>query len=242
MTELFPQRIRHVRSLAWTGDVAVPHTHEATYVLDEHGDGWVRKKVEQTGWEELLSECLSSLLAAEVQAPVPAGAVHLGTGEESFLSACVPHVVSHWVAARLAELQNLNDLGSVLALDVLVFNEDRHAGNILLAARDSGGLDCWGIDFGAALIGWPCDYASRVDDVPRGHQLPRDLPIDLLVESALQTAERLAGLSTDLVSGFAEEACALASSPDERILQESLRRRLEKLPDLVQSFLRQNGA
>lgn len=110
MTELFPQRIPHVRSLAYAEEVKVLHTNQATYVLDEHGNRWVRKKVEQTGWEELLSECLSSLLAAEVQAPVPVGAVHLGTGEESFLSACVPHVVSHWMAARLAEVKNLNDL------------------------------------------------------------------------------------------------------------------------------------
>lgn len=242
MNEIFPNRIHQVRSLVDGRPVGVFHTHDATYAMDERGARWVRKRVENTDWEELLSECLAALFAEAAKAPVPSPGVYLVAGEESFLSALIPDVVSHWFPARMAEVQNLRELGSVVALDVLLFNEDRHAGNILLATGSSGGLRCWGIDFGAALVGWPQDFASRVEEVPRGDRLARGVPLDLLWEPALSTANGLARTPTPLVRSFVREACGYADSDESELLADALERRLLKLPELVACFLRQNGA
>lgn len=125
---------------------------------------------------------------------------------------------------------------------MLLFNEDRHGGNILLATGTSGGLRCWGIDFGAALVGWPKDFADRVEEIPRGDRLARGVPLDLLMEPALLAAKGLAETPGPLVRSFVREACGYAGSDETELLADALERRLMKLPELVACFLRQNGA
>jgi hypothetical protein len=63
--------IQRIPAIVRLHRVPVPHTNEATYVLDGAGQRWVAKREADMGCEALLAEALTWLLARQVGVPVP---------------------------------------------------------------------------------------------------------------------------------------------------------------------------
>lgn len=159
---LFGARLVRFDHVTDGGRVRVPHSSDARYCMSPDGRRWVRKRASETGFEALLAEALGWMLARELAVPVPDGAV-TGEGDDlSWLSEQVP-AVQHWDASRVHYIHNLEELGRMLTLDAIVFNEDRHARNILLQpAPTELELRAWSIDVGDSPLGRPtCKGARR---------------------------------------------------------------------------------
>lgn len=236
-------RIERIRGVQGTHRVPVSNSSDAEYAVSADGRYWVRKKVAETGIEPLVAEALALLLGAELDVPVPAGGV-TGEGEDlAWLSEWVPHA-QHWDGARSHFVTNVDDLGSMLALDVWLLNEDRHRGNILLQPEGSElRLRCWSIDFGNALAGWPRDFAQRIDDVPNTRNLAAGLPVSRIAESAIECAAVAATLGKDLLAQLVAEVAVVAAMPsdDAHTLEVALTGRQNVLVERVTQFLHRLG-
>ncbi len=232
-------RIPRVTGLidVWPVGEHVPHGADATGAVDNSGRRWVRKREENVGYQGLLAEALSWLLARRLGAPVPDGAVCLDPGQRSWLSAWVADSV-HWRAESAEYFVNPDGLGSVLALDALVHNGDRHSGNLLLEPRREGILWIWAIDFGNALVGHASDLAAAGLECPSPRNIARGLPIRRCEPGAMAAAVHVAALPHDLVASDVAAACAVANADsDAAEITRALARRFAHAEDLVQRYL-----
>lgn len=230
--------IKIVVSLADASPVPVQHTGNAVYALDSEGGRWVRKREADMGCEGFIAETLSWLVARRVGAPVPAGAVFTADGaERSWLSSVIP-AVAHWNAALAPFVINTDELGAILALDTVVLNEDRHAGNILLEHHpDELHLRVWAIDHDDAIVGRPDDFVARRNSIPSARNLARGLPIDLIAPHAVAAAERLRDCSSAEIHGLVQECCLLAHEPRSEDIGSVLFDRCRTAPELVSRYL-----
>lgn len=239
---LFTRRIERIHELTDGPQVPVQNSSEATYCIDPSGRKWVRKRAELTGFNEIIAECIASLLAAALKLPVPCGAVADFGPEPAWLSEVVPHV-AHWSEGRGHFMVNGNGLGGVLALDAVLMNADRHAGNILLQPDpDELHLSAWGIDFGDALVGWPSDYASlSAAALPGLNNLARGLPVALISAGARDAARKMSGLSAAMIREFVSDACELAREPAVESLARAVVARCGDAVALVDRYLMELG-
>ncbi len=85
------------------------------------------------GTNGLLAEAVGWLLSRQLSIPTPDAAVGYpdDDNERCWLSQRLLHV-THWSPDIIPHLYNLEVLGRMVALDVLVLNEDRHIGNLLI--------------------------------------------------------------------------------------------------------------
>lgn len=239
----FPnQLVPRVARVVSLGRVEVPNTSDVRWALGDDGHRWVRKHVEQCGYEAILAEVVAWLIGRAIGVPMPDAAVN-GTGDDlSWLSSSVPDA-THWDPARAHLVSNADSFGRALALDAVIFNEDRHARNILLQAVDETHVTCWAIDCDHARIGWPNDFAALGDDeVPSTRNLATGLPADLLGAGATAGARALAGLSRDSVGAFVAEACGITGDPHSDLLTKALLARMARAVNLTHKYLRAIGA
>lgn len=201
--------IRRVSSLSRLDRVPVPHTNDACYALTAGGERWVAKREEDMGVEGLLSEALTWLLGRAIGAPVPDAAFCDDPAERTWLSAYVPRS-RHWSEALAERLANPTEAGAMLALDALVFNEARHARNVLAQPDEDGRVRIWAIDGDEALIGCIDDYIESLDALPSVHNHARGLPLAQICAGARAAASRVTGLSADVLGALVEAGCALA--------------------------------
>lgn len=177
--------------------VEVPHTNDAVYCLSADGRRWIRKREENMGWQELYAEAIGHLLARRLEIPVPNAAVCLNDEHRSWLSECVPDV-AHWHHSRVPFITNLESLGSMLTLDAIIGNSDRHARNILLQpSPDEQHLKIWLIDMGSSLIAHADDYIQIGLEPPSSDNHARGIPLDLdAVQEGLTNTALAAGRIT----------------------------------------------
>ena len=216
--------------------VPVPHTNEATYVLDAVGGRWIAKREAEMGSEALVAEAAAWQFARIIGAPVPGAAFCDDPGERTWLSAVVPHVF-HWFAAHAPGVTNGEEFGAILAVDVLVFNEARHARNILAESLAGEQVRLWAIDADEALIGHPADYRRRLADIPSVRNHARGLPIDRMANGARAAALRLAECPAAMLRAATEEACEIGREPDAATLGDLVLQRACALPDLVEGYI-----
>lgn len=202
--QAYIQQVTRITALSNEADVEFKNSSDAKYCIDYSGRRWVRKFLTCNC---LLAEALSYLLAKRLRVPVPDGAVNYSKDiGPSWLSDCITRVV-HWSQESYFFIKNIADIGRMLALDVIVLNEDRHSANILLqATHDETQFIAWSIDMANAIIGEPRDYAERVDQLPSLVNLAPGLPIDLLQEEALRMATDAMSISQRELSAFVMEA------------------------------------
>lgn len=234
----------HLRRLAaWqvVGPVLVEHNNEATYILAADGSRWVAKSVEVTGPQQFVAEAISYQLAAALHVPVPEGAWGRQGNEVWWFSRCVSPVM-HFHPMRLPLTQSQSDFGRVLALDVWMINEDRHAGNILLESGE-GLFRPWFIDFGSAVVGHVADFERRLEAVPREAQfVARAVAGELLREGALQVCDTVSSLHEADLRSVVLEACLLAGlGADGDRLADAVLKRRSGLTPLVRAFLARLG-
>lgn len=163
---LFPSPPERVSFLI-DGD-RVPN-YEHRWARDDSGRLWVRKKEEDVGVEPIAAEIIGWYLARFLEVPVPTGATYWRRDQPnatSWLSEVVWPAL-HWDPDRAHYVNNLDDLGNILVLDVLILNSDRHAANLLLEPDpDELHLHLWAIDAGNALVSYPMDFESNADEIP----------------------------------------------------------------------------
>jgi hypothetical protein len=241
-TSLIEQRILRVRSLT-DGELIKMQGIVHCYSMDERGQRWVRKRDIETGPESTLAECVSWLLAQEIDAPVPRGALFgEGTNELSWLSGLV-HPVLHWDPEHWDSVVNQEALGKIIALDAVTLNEDRHVGNLLLEAQADGALYLWGIDFGNALIGQSRDLPKRIEEAPNvvpGKPAYTAQMVAAVADVAMNAAAQLSALPSHVVASFAWEAvCAMPArdAPPVDDFTKLLSRRCEDAKLLTEKFL-----
>lgn len=232
-------RERLIRLDAWSRIKAVPveHNNEAFYAADASGRRWVGKRTEITGKHQFLSEAISTQLAWLLKLPVPEAAYAVEADELVWFSRLVPNV-AHYNPARLPLTNHHVDFGRVLALDVWVHNEDRHAGNILLEGS-SGLFKPWFIDFGTALVGFPQDYARQIDQVPReGQFAPRTVASELLVDGVDAALKSIGRLSELDIRGVVNDSCEIVGIHGHLpSLADLVLKRRESLSGLAHQFL-----
>jgi hypothetical protein len=234
---LFGGRIEHVTSVMDDHSVPIDNSSDATYSISGDGRRWVRKPVMNTGVEPLLAEAVGLLLGKELHVPMPRGAVHGAGNDASWLSEVIPSVL-HWNPIRTHFIRNPEGFGRMLTLDAILFNEDRHAGNILLQPTPTPlDLRVWSIDMGRALVGHPEDFERVGLSSPDVRNLARGLPIDLLSEGAYLAAAEARGLAAGLVRGIVQEACDLAREPQVARIFDALMHRLAHAPTVVDDYL-----
>lgn len=214
--------------------VPVPHTNEAVYALTEDGRRWVAKREADMGAQALVAEALTWLLAKRVGAPVPDGA--FCEEERTWLSAFLPDL-KHWSPALAGQISNASEVGAILALDVWVLNEARHAGNLVAQGLDEGGVRLWAIDADEALVGHVRDYESRLTELPRTHNHARGLPIARLTAGALDAADRIASVPRAELDIAVEEASLIGGEPLSAALADAVARRAGMVPALVRDYL-----
>jgi hypothetical protein len=200
-------------------------------VCDEHrvsmspdGRTWIRKRVLTAGCQQLMAEAICWLLARELNLAVPLGAVFVcdtDENETSWLSREVSPIL-HWGESSFEQVENLETLGGLIALDVLTLNNDRHAGNLLLQPKGRNNqLFLWGIDSGNALIGYASDFVERQSEVPTPEGLPlRAIHLlsktalwqERVVAGAMSTAERISRIESPLLGKFCVKLAISAES------------------------------
>ena len=244
MPDLFqPGLIEHLTGVADGPRIEVPHTSEACWARDASGRQWVRKRESYTNWEPLLAEAASYLLGLELKVRQPHAAVFHDDDGWSWMSERVVAAGEHWSADMRDLIDNPEELGRMLALDALIFNEDRHRRNILVEpVNDEAHLRLWAIDAGTAEIGWPNDFIQRGLASPNPHNHARGLPIDALRPAALAAAQVAAQLPDNRLHAIIAEACGLAREPAVDALAAALTMRCRHAPTLISGYLDALGA
>jgi hypothetical protein len=220
------------------GKVPVQNSSEAVYAVDSTGRRWVRKRVSEMGHEALLAEALGWLLSRHLSVPTPDAALSGEGAAASWLSSALP-LVKHWSETERDRVRNIRAIGRVLALDAVLMNGDRHAGNILLSPLKKGGrMTAWAIDFDHALVGWPGDYAAvSVDELPSLRNLARGLPVAYMRPGARQAAREARLLDGGILARYVAEACEIAGEPSGDALLTALQARLDRAIELTDRYL-----
>lgn len=230
--------LKRIGSIADGGPVLAPHSADATYARADDGTQWIRKREIDTGFQPLLAEAVSWLLAQELGMNIPEAAVYEGLEEDrSWLSQYV-QAAKHWDPEQAAYVTNIEEFGAVLVLNVLVLNEDCHAGNILLQPDpDRLHLKLWPIDFGNALVGYISDYEERKDELPSVDNLCRGIPVELVEQRALELATDVSKFKESFICHVVSEGCQLVREPDSARISRVLVNRCQLAPIMIKRYL-----
>jgi len=233
--ELFTHRLVEVRALSDHDSVPVPNSSDAVYVIDDEGRRWVKKYVAAN---DLLAEAFGTLLALDLSVPTANGGYHVDGGETWWLSEYLDPIV-HWDPSYAERLADPDELGSLLALDAVIGNTDRHARNIVLRPSPSEHeLRVFSIDLANSWLGTPHDLeAAQLAPPPVGN-VAKGIPVDMIARGARTCALRAAQLPDDRVVDSAREACMIANEPEEARLVRALTLRLRNAPNIVDKYLK----
>lgn len=241
-TTLFGHELVDVSAIRTLREVEVENTSVAKYVVDAEGRKWVGKAYVDTGLESIAAEALSWSIAMELGARVPLAGHHGALHDDTFvwLSGYVADSI-HWAAEHANFIANLDELGAMLAVDVLVMNEDRHARNILLTPENGmeSRLTAWAIDFGNAIIAYPADYLSRADEIPSTRNLARGLPTTLLRRGAMAAAAKASSMcESPHIGTYVATAARLVEESRGADILTALTRRMRGAEELVDRYLK----
>ena len=231
--------IRRIRSYTAGEPVPVWNSNEARFVDDCDGETWVRKRELESGPNPMIAEAIGWLLARELDVPSPDAAwAEDAVDGVVWLSKFVPCI--HWEPSHADRLADAAELGSILALDCILLNEDRHSRNVLVIpdAADTLMLRVKQIDTGTSWVAWPSSDHRR-DDTPALDRLLPNVPVDACRPGAEATAERAGGMTRDRIDAIVQAALALF--PDRRedapVISELLFHRCRGAENLVRRYL-----
>lgn len=152
--------------------------------------------VKEQTHNELVSEAVSCLLGRAIGLKVPLGKIwhDAEDGLDYWLSPQLP-LAQHWDPLDWPLVSNRDDFATMLVLDALVGNADRHSQNVLLVPTEERTFVGWFIDHSNSAIG----SASSMDELGLGtHQqfrIPAGFPVGELAGQAKEAAERVSRYS-----------------------------------------------
>lgn len=128
----------------------------------------------------------------------------------------------------------------MLTLDAVIYNDDRHAKNILVVpGAGEEDLVVWTIDVGNARVGYPEEFADLNLDTPTRPNTARGLPLELMRVGAFGAAQRAAKLAgSPLLQGYVREACELVGEGTAALLFKALSNRLAHAGELVENYIK----
>jgi hypothetical protein len=236
---LLGERLSRVQGVVLHDLVPIDNGSMARWGRDAKGRTWVAKP--GIGANEVLAEALAFMLGAELDVRQPQGAVFNEGGSPGWLSAAVPGA-AHWDRDLRDHIANIDEVGRMLALDAIIFNEDRHQQNMLLTPEDDGRFIVWAIDAGNAELGCPADIRGRGVEPPGVGNHARGLPWALLHEPALGAAAVAASLPDEVLRQIVVEGCAQTSEPQVEALVDALTLRCRHAPAIVARYMKDLGA
>jgi hypothetical protein len=211
----------------------------ARWARDAKGRTWVAKR--DIGANEVLAEALAFALGEKLSVRQPQGAVFNHGGSPGWLSAAIPDAAPY-DPDRRDHIANIDEVGHMLALDAIIFNEDRCQQNLLLTPEDDGRFIVWAINAGSAQLGCPADIRGRGVEPPGVGNHARGLPWAVLHEPALGAAAVAASLPDEVLRQIVVEGCAQTSEPQVEALVDALTLRCRHAPAIVARYMENLGA
>ena len=237
---LFPNRLRRAQTVEALDRVPVPNAADVRFANVDHEKGWIVKAETDAGPNAMLAEALGYLIGRRLHVPIPDAAIFGSGTSAAWLSRAVPFC-THWNPAHAMRVENLDGLGRMMALDVIILNSDRHPRNILLGTEsDPLHLHAWAIDAGTAAIGWPDDYLQAANEVPSPERIAPGLPIEMMRDGAVAAAIEATSITNREIFDFVMESMTFVEDTDRQrhvALCRTLRRRCDLAPDMVPRYL-----
>lgn len=209
--------------------------HHPRLVADANGDLWVLKNLPPRG---VLAEAIGALLGRQLGVPIREFGcfddTRLGKG---WLSSYATHS-SHWHRRRLYDLSNFGDLGRMLVLDAIIYNEDRNAQNIIFEQGDEPDhFTFWAIDMEAALVSRPKELGSKGLKCPDPFALPPDLTANVHDESVEHAVTQARHLPEATLRALVSAAVLAAGARDSDALYEALLSRCRASEQIMKDYL-----
>lgn len=210
--------------------------HHPRLVADADKRWWVKKNLPARG---ILAEAVGALLGHLLGVPIPKfGIFDDEKNGKGWLSSYVTQAV-HWHQKRLQNLENFGDLGKMLVLDAIIYNEDRNPENIILEPGDDPeSFSFWAIDMEAALVSRPRELASKGTRCPDPFALPPGFNAAALDHSIARTVTQAKGFSDETLRALVRASVNAAGARDENTLFEALRLRCRGAAEIVEDYLR----
>jgi hypothetical protein len=220
------------------GRVEGPHSNEVEYVIDDDGNRWVLKR-NMLGYNSILAEAVGLELSRLLGIQTPSAGLLVEPGQHLWMTRYLPDV-KHWSLDDRHLVKNLPDIGGMLVLDIVVGNEDRHAGNILLQAKDRT-LTAFSIDMEQSWAGTPEDISERpVEELPKiTRGFARLLPMAELEAHMLTAAQRCESWTEDVVGAVVQPWCNLLEERRGRAIINGLCVRAGRATQLTQQRVQQ---
>lgn len=211
--------------------------HRPYLVADPEGREWVLKRLQHRG---ILAEAIGALVGGELGVPIP----NFGYFDEDdigrgWLSSYIAYA-NHWTRAQLDDLTNPEDLGRMLVLDTIIYNEDRNPDNILFEPlEDSDTFHLWTIDTESALAARPMEFASRHLKHPSAHALPNDLSLislEATIDETIKLAQNVSDVALQTIVTAATDASYAQGGA---VLLDALRIRCRNAREIVENYMPQ---
>lgn len=221
-------------------DVPIVASCDARWVRDAKHRSWVMKP--DLTADQILAEAASFLLGQRLGVRQPAGAFLKEDDRLNWLSERIRGASEHWQLEHRDGIANPDEVGSMLALDALVLNEDRHERNIMVVRLDEARYEIWAIDNAAARVGVPRLYCAAELAAPNPSLHARGLPVELLHGYALKAADRAQSLPWDEVRAIVVEACSLVGESKSDDLTDAVFMRCQHAGRIVGEYVELLGA
>jgi len=180
----------------------------------------------------LTAKSTVQLLPYEIDAVVNDG------GERWWLGALLAPV-GLWSVARAQSIANPDDLAAIVALDAILGNDDRHAGNLLVRYDDKGDERVVAIDFAGSWCGVPQSYLDRGHFPPSANALAEGVTLGLVGSAARAAAAGISALTERQLHAFAYEACRVARFGGADELADALVSRCASARAIIDAYLEQ---
>lgn len=237
MRTLISQRIQRIPEdrVSLYEPIEITNQSEALYAWTADGKRWLLKWKMQR--KEILAEALGWLLSIRLKVPTPTGAITTHKGNPAWLSAFIEHT-DYWDKSKMSAIHNIAEIGSMIALDAIIYNEDRHFKNILLEPDPTEYImKAWSIDLAASEIGQP-EAIHRIGlEIPRAVYLAEGIPLDAIRDGAQSTALLASKLDPKDLRDDVTEACGLVGEQKMDLLFHALLKRCQNASSLVEKYL-----
>lgn len=239
---IHPVGIEVVTGVHDLGPMERPNSHDAAFARDSTGRLWVRKRQAAFTKHGLLAEIVGWLVGAALGVDQPTAAVAQDSEREwSWLSQWL-NTTEHWGEHMAGSIANPGAVGTMLAVDALVANGDRHPGNILADVDDYDAslYRLWAIDWDAAVVGYIGEFEQLGCDCrPPVANHARCLPLVTLRDHALAAADRAVNLPAEQLDWIAEDGRRVLAESElfRSRLSGALQRRCTAAPNIVSRYL-----
>jgi hypothetical protein len=235
--DLFPQRIERIQHVVDRKAVRVRNACDAIYAIDNTARVWVKKVT--MGANELLAEAVGWLLSKRIGVPIAEAAVHAPSATEAYWLSGLISPAKHWQPSMSGFLANPSEFGAMFALDAIIGNWDRHAGNILAAPIGaSRRVRVVSIDVAGAWVGTSSDLLAHAGETPAVDGVAPGIPVDLIRDGAAAAAAVAEKLEPDIICDYVREACQLAGSSEEKVISAAVIERCCEATRLVDAYLK----